>query len=118
MQGRGKQTNELFLAKPQSQTNLEGCLHSGKPYGEASQLRTWLQPEGRNFEGTGLKRHKSQEVTLSAAEATEEKQSPLTTGEDGPYHPRGAGVGKRAVETDILALKEPGRTRDFPAEKP
>lgn len=31
---------------------------------------------------------------------------------------QGAGVGKRAVETDILALKEPGRTQDFPAEKP
>lgn len=28
-------------------------------------------------------------MTLSTAEATEEKQSPLTTGEDGPYHPRG-----------------------------
>lgn len=27
-------------------------------------------------------------------------------------------MGKRAVKTDILALKEPARTRDFPAEKP
>lgn len=68
-----------------------------------------------------MKRHKSQEVTLSWGLQRPQRRNkvPSQPGKTDRTIPGvGGGVGKRAVETDILALKEPARTRDFPAEKP
>lgn len=66
-----------------------------------------------------MKRHKSQEVTLSWGLQRPQRRNKVPSQQGRRTVPsQGAGVGKRALETDILALKEPARTRDFPAEKP
>lgn len=76
------------------------------------------QQEGKNVPGAGLKRHKSQEVTLSSGFQRPRTRNKVLSqlGELWAVPSRGAGVAEpgaggvgagRAVETDSSVLNEP-----------